>query len=568
MSFIYRVVTLCAVTIALCACGDDAATPTDAGTLADMTSGDALFTIDMPSADGSAPADAQTDGRVTLHDDMMVADAGRDSGVSLEEALTTLRAMWCTPAASTACAHLADCGCATVPRACTAAYEAECETIIAPLATDLAAGNTVIVPSAATACLAELERAYAMCISPPASRESPCGRVTVNAAPIGTRCYGEVRLGNENALCANGEGYCNAAALNVCIDLPIAGGACFHACVAPSVCLLAVCVAASAEGRGCDEIADCTSGLLCIDRTCQLLRNVGMSCDSLQPCRAGLHCASGTCAEGAASCTLSSDCGSGETCIGETVAECVPNVTEGENCDASACADGLLCDSSSGTGICRALPGEGDDCSWSGTCSVGAFCERGSAGTTCRPKLGIGETCSAAAGPSARPARPGPIDPARDTETRCAAGLGCAADGTCQPLPTDGMPCSADLLCAEGMICNTTLITPTCATLGSSGATCFGDDYCADDFYCDVSSEPGYCTARIGVGTVCASSGWCATGLSCVYDETLTTATCQVTPTFGEACSGDCTAGLFCARRLRDAHCEGSLCAGPSGGHG
>lgn len=235
------------------------------------------------------------------------------------------------------------------------------------------------------------------------------------------------------------------------------------------------------------------------------------------------------------------------------------------------CADAaLVCEPETPTGAaraCRAPAAQGEACRDSvgqslpiRSCAEGSSCQAG----VCSALLSEGVTCSAdrdcqdgldcGAGDVCRPpsGNGGPCEPY--LHSQCAEGLSCRADATCGPPRAVGELCgSVSEACADCTRCLSLDGEIRCRARPLLGERCDGTFDCADGLWCDDSVGPGVCATVVGAGGDCSASIFaCDDELDCTDDVCLA----QV------GLGGDCTV----ARCQDELHCvEGACRAGGVG---
>ena len=266
----------------------------------------------------------------------------------------------------------------------------------------------------------------------------------------------------ESAIAAGTLEYDGAAA-NRCLDA-VRSASCGDVTITPRSCEN-VFVGSVALGSSCATSEECAGEAYCMVEsmcpgTCTATRGSGMPCADDDECNTDLVCISGSCGtpvgEGA-SCTDEDECAGLLSCFNDRCTSFPDLATAGM---------GDACDPEAGT-LCRA----GLSCVIVGfdpaTETVNWECVgRSSSGGACN--FGIPDPC------------PG--------GQACDADIGTGSfEGTCQALPTAGMPCetecAGDLECLEG----------TCRALQRLGSSCTSGDEC-------YSSE---CSGGVCVAPAC-----------------------------------------------------------------
>jgi hypothetical protein len=387
--------------------------------------------------------------------------------------------------------------------------------------------------------------------------------------------------------------YADTAALAAaCTTYPGFGGP------LPASCGSAI-VSTAALGAPCQlstgGLAFCAGGTgVCAD-VCTALPAPGEPClgDSPGFCGPGLVCDGGNCTAPRASgatCTSASACADGLVCDTRGSHICVAPLAAGSACaENGQCATGLACDPGSGT--CTALAGEGDACGdVDGACGAGRACEQAPETRTCGTPDAAGamcmsdDTCATGldcdSGTHECTAPPG--EGAACPDHHCAAGLTCD-DGTttCVALPGVGEACAnGDRFCAEGLGCRDS--DRTCQASAAEGEACLTNppDYlCGPGLGCSFTDHGSICVAQGGVGTPCTDSA-----RECTADTYCdgATQTCAARLDDGAACrqGNECLAGHDCRRIHGEYRCapmpaagepcefdcsEGSVCKGLGG---
>jgi len=266
-----------------------------------------------------------------------------------------------------------------------------------------------------------------------------------------------------------------------------------------------------AEGSLTFMAAGVTAGRLAYDgvQAAECLRALSsLECSTVTseivPCAEMLH---GLVTAGNA-CSLTEECAEGLFCALDTACPgtCQPRAAIGGPCLAHEdCAEGLACDFSAQ--LCVAATPEGGICSTGDSgeapCVAGTFCD--AATGTCTGSAGLydgaeGEACGyevtqfcgrdlfCVADPGVSLAEGGHCTSTgfgagaacrASTPEACPEGSYCAipddaTDGTCQPLPGEGAPCTVDESCARGLAC----VTDTCRARAHLGAACAGHGQC------------------------------------------------------------------------------------------
>jgi hypothetical protein len=248
------------------------------------------------------------------------------------------------------------------------------------------------------------------------------------------------------------------------------------------------------DGRQAAACLAAFPGLDCSTNTTELapcdgmLRGLvteGNPCRIREECAAGLFCAldaacPGTCRPRAA---IGGPCTAYEHCAEELACDfstqlCVTAIPESGSCSADGsdlppCTAGTYCDPTTGT--CRSSAtmydgAEGEAC---GYAAAPIFCRRGLY-CIADPDASVAESAHcASAGFGAGAACRASIPDACPEGSYCAIPDD-ATDGTCQPLPGDGAPCTADQTCSRGLVC----ATDTCRAPAHLGETCLDHEQC------------------------------------------------------------------------------------------
>jgi hypothetical protein len=139
-------------------------------------------------------------------------------------------------------------------------------------------------------------------------------------------------------------------------------------------------------------------------------------------------------------------------------------------------------------------------------------------------------------------------------DDQCQEGLVCSAAFTCVAGVKEGAPCvqPGDDECGVGYLCTD---SKTCAATGKDGGPCASNKDCPPEDLCDFN-HPAVCVPRPGLGAACRE-GECAPGLYCKCDDTsCLTSHCAEVVKFGASCDGV----------DNDALCGTGLCWPTSGG--
>lgn len=429
-----------------------------------------------PPVDASLAPDAPTSDTPPVIDDV---PASSDAGAGGD-----LEGDFCRPYAALRCSRLVDCGCEPFVddalvnatgvldvEACTERETAECVVVGLP-------EHGVVDREAAAAFL----EAYARVTLPCDSRARIEDWLRVQSRPVIVEDVPVGGVCRTTLPCAGGLGSCG---VGTCTTAPGDAEACVSpppSCAVDLFCGAAgTCRPLATLGELCGPNVPCEGPLVCSDSvTCVERGAVGEPCDG-PTCQAGLRCAGDVCTRPPTACGLpSADCGVDAVCdTGPTL--CLPAVAEGGACAPGDCDASTYCDAS----VCRALPGDGEDCTSSYECAPGTGCDFGAAAPTgtCRPVPGDGETCL-------------------DGPQPCAAGLSCVG-GTCGPPPSEGALCGRiPLQCATGLACFLEGGEYRCHAPGDAGETCGSDVQCEAGLHCNV-----VCVADLPTGAACTVGG-------------------------------------------------------------
>jgi hypothetical protein len=378
-------------------------------------------------------------------------------------------------------------------------------------------------------------------------------------------------------------GYCNDTT-RLCATRKPAG----QACTSPGECLSGDCRNRLCFDR-CGSDRPCPAGQVCDFGTqqCRALGADGAGCQDDEQCTSGWCNSADRCATKPGlgdACTRPADCYPLGYCNG---GRCTKRIAPGGACQApDACQEPFLCRN----GRCEIInlacaPARaGAMCAYLRICEDAAYCDVID-GFTCKPRKAAGETC----------ALPGDCKPELTCQSdlttgnrRCAArqgaGAACQADDcaaglhcigernarTCMPGPA-GQPCGSERPCPAGYHCDDSGSDNVCRPPLAAGQRCItGRLPCAAGLYCDPSAG---CIAKKGAGEACSSTAPCVESLRCTGVPT----TCQPRSTLGGPCESSsslgqdsgCEAGLFCEydQTLKMAICQaprplGAICSG------
>lgn len=316
-----------------------------------------------------------------------------------------------------------------------------------------------------------------------------CGGLTL-AAFIGPDCEGQFSESFEQGsvprweeLIARGTVTYDPAKAAECLDAQRALGCDLTFSVQPAACT-EIFIGTIDTGGACGTDEECAGdaycdGAACPETTgaCAPRKANGAACSGSNECQAGLGCQMGTCR--VASSNRDGAC-EGTTGLG--------------------CPFDQLCSGSSGTepGVCTDIDALttaalGEDCNPQGLerlCQVGLSCaavgiEGLGADFDCVEPVGAGEACFIG------------------FPSMCPEGLYCTAmpgptggfEGTCDPLPTEGMPCAETMgsapQCAAGLECRSIADETVCFDPRLNGEPCETDSECVTR-----SCNDGVCGAR------------------------------------------------------------------------
>ncbi|MBN8614896.1 MAG: hypothetical protein J0L92_30130, partial [Deltaproteobacteria bacterium] len=247
---------------------------------------------------------------------------------------------------------------------------------------------------------------------------------------------------------------CAVRAGTTCDDATECGS--LEQCASPPTCRAPLSL-----GGACRDNADCAASLYCevLSGTCVARPTDGM------PCANGVICAPGAGCDmdGGGSCrTLggASGGGAGQACL---FGEFGPFL----------CAEGLACSS----GVCAALPTEGQPCAGTDTCAAGLGCAFGPEGSICIEPRGEGEPC--------------------ENRQACREDLHCGSSGTCTADVAIGDACNPSFGDCGGACVPDASGGFVCSARVSEGATCLADEDCEASLTCLVRSEDTRCLAEI-----------------------------------------------------------------------
>lgn len=201
----------------------------------------------------------------------------------------------------------------------------------------------------------------------------------------------------------------------------------------------------------------------------------------------------------------------------------------------SECTEGTVCRGAACPRTCQALGAVGDTCQNDGDCRPLLYCKRTVQVTgagTCTSFGAINNVC-------------GPEEP-------CGAGLVCAGNKCVAP-PTAGSPCATGGICDDTSWCQFGADGGTCSTKEGSGAPCTDDVQCMPGHLCQPGSggAAAECTPRVigALPSVCSDRQTCPPGTTCVGATATTLGYCEQPLTPGAPCiaSDDCRKDLACA---------------------
>ena len=292
-----------------------------------------------------------------------------------------------------------------------------------------ASGTAVLLPGAASACLAAFE--------PGACRQTlpaPCQRPF--AGTLGPDCDCRGGLACKSGFCST---LCYRCTASSAPDEPCAN---FTPCREDGVCVRRTCWSRTPglESEPCHPWARlCAPGLVCAQQAgageyelvCQAPLLLGAQCDKKR---------------------VVSRCGVNLRCSGEgELATCTPKLQQGAACKDKAskklpCVDELEClENPNGTYTCRAQVGLGQPCVISKDClGVDSYCAdpTPTQGAVCRVAPSLGETCR-------------PTNWTKGEWKACLPPYYCRTSAQeCLPFATQGAWCSSgDVYCAAGLQC-------------------------------------------------------------------------------------------------------------------
>jgi MYXO-CTERM domain-containing protein len=126
---------------------------------------------------------------------------------------------------------------------------------------------------------------------------------------------------------------------------------------------------------------------------------------------------------------------------------------------------------------------------------------------------------------------------------QCAEGLVCGREaGHCLEIADEGEACTADDVCADGLVCNDASDPPECHPPAGEGEACANLDDCAEGLTCNAGVSPSECRAPAIEGGACGDVADCASGLSCTGGACAGSGTTPTT-TSGEGCDKSTVAG-------------------------
>jgi hypothetical protein len=371
--------------------------------------------------------------------------------------------------------------------------------------------------------------------------DAACAAVVVADVNVGDACSEELLP------CASGDGLCSGG---LCNALPAIGEPCDDAEGAGAVCAAeASCIggvpAESAPvdlGGECSSSEQCVAGGRCLAGQCVASGGVGELCDEARPCRGALLCESGACVPGdAEQCVApgpNAGCGEEALCGAARASSCEQPGPLGSACnDTAQCAGDAFCNTT--TLACETRPGLGEACGDGLWCSDGLACSFEDA--TCIPIPQRGEACALGLF--------GPFT--------CAEGLACVAR-LCDDPPGEGEPCAGNTICAAGLGCAFEGTESLCRTKRSAGESCDNDSICETGTHCNFAAQE--CRTNFEAGAGCAQGNECGPDGSCMPTDDGTFA-CGAMPGEGDACFLECGDGLACVTRLDSYACFPSICA-------
>ncbi len=485
-------------------------------------------------------SDAGLDAASTADDASLDVLLGFESG-AVDGGPAGVIADYCRPLAEALCMAGDACDCGEVlpggeldVAACTARWQVECEASWGPF---VAAGARVD-PARAAACVAIVSDASPECGAPSAvAAFALCEPFVIDPSAIGESCASPYCAGGAGVCARDGEGRTCAmrgAVGATCEDmfacatgLACLDGTCGElgeqndpctsdlACAPPMFCGPGGCTMRVEAGGLCDETRGCAHGLVCDDAQ-RCVARTGTTCDDTTPCGSLEFCASppscrAPLAAGGA-CRENADCAASLYCE-DASKTCVARPTDGMACaNGILCAPGAGCDMDGGgtcrtlggaagggageaclfgefgpflcaaalacsSGVCAALPTEGQMCAGSDTCAAGLGCAFGPGGSICVVPRGEGEPC--------------------ENRQACREDLHCGSGGTCTADVAIGETCSPSFGDCGGACVPDASGGFVCSARVAEGATCLADEDCEVDLTCLVRPEDTRCLAEI-----------------------------------------------------------------------
>ena len=485
-------------------------------------------------------SDAGTDASSITGDAGFDAERGLDSGL-LDGGPSGEIADYCRPLAEAVCTAARDCDCGEVlpggvldVAACTARWQASCEEAWGPF---VAAGARVD-PARAAACVAIVEDASPECGTPSAvAAFGLCEPFVIDPASIGEACASPYCAGGAGVCARDGDGrtcamrgavgascedmFSCATGLvcfdGTCSELGEAGAPCRSdlACRPPMFCGPGGCTMRLEVGGICNDTRDCAHGLVC-DDTERCVVRAGTTCDDTTECGSLEQCASPpTCR---APLSLGGACRDNADCAASLYCEVLSRACVARPTDGMACANGVICAPGTGcdmdgggtcrtlggaagggpgspcllgefgpflcaeglacsSGVCTALPTEGQPCAGTDTCAAGLGCAFGPEGSICIEPRGEGEPC--------------------ENRQACREDLHCGSAGTCTADVALGNACNPGLGDCGGACVPDASGGFVCSARLAEGATCVADEDCTSELTCLVRPEDTRCLAEI-----------------------------------------------------------------------
>lgn len=303
---------------------------------------------------------------------------------------------------------------------------------------------------------------------------------------------------------------------NVCV--PLGGCSSDAQCEAP----LPHCRTADRTCVQCLEESQCGEGKVCTDNICLPANGCGVDEDcpfQLPVCRTGDR----ACVQ----CVEDEHCEWDEAC-NANVCERLPGCSWDEECPAETpvCRD----DDRTCVGCIYDDDCQGGEVCQDSVCRCSSDADCGGASPACHPVTGECVECSAA--------------------FPCAPGFKCWAEGVCELIPEQGIPCTEDLDCQEGLLCvGTTPENGRCSaecSVYESPSRCPADTVCSRVGWRD-GAPVGACVPDVGLseGELCSPTQQCRPDLECVPDSA-TTARCRANCDL--ASPGSCVSPNACRR--------------------